>query len=391
MGALFYRIHSFTVYSDALAALTRGLPNPCLSRSVPCRHICIATSNVDTVCTCKDGWQLLDGSDCQKVDETPDKTPPQPKNCPGDSELRIGACDTTTNFAWDNDKSLYTSLLIDEPAARSMELPLGDTVISSTARDEAGNLGECVFTVTVTQLQCPPRPPTLTDYKHTPVICQGGDKKFNVSCLKADHMVSTAAMNTSEASFEVTCLDTGIWFPSTTSFICVPPLPPATVATTTTVATPAATAKKTTTTTTTTTVTVTTTTTTTTAATTPTTPVTHSTTTTVATPVATPGSTETEIKEATDDDEAGAVPGAIASDPRPSKQPQVGLTGGDQAAIAIVVLVVLAIILAVGVFYWRRSGTGTFAFPVFWKTTTDDQSTLETNEVEGSHSYSVFN
>ena len=30
-----------------------------------------------------------------------DKTPPQPKNCPGDSELRIGACDTTTNFVWD--------------------------------------------------------------------------------------------------------------------------------------------------------------------------------------------------------------------------------------------------------------------------------------------------
>ena len=47
--------------------------------------------------------------------------------------------------------TVYTSLLIDEPAARSMELPLGDTVISSTARDEAGNLGECVFTVTVTR------------------------------------------------------------------------------------------------------------------------------------------------------------------------------------------------------------------------------------------------
>jgi len=375
--ALFYKIHSFTVFSKTQELFISSLPDPCRARFAPCRHLCIPTSKTASKCLCHEGFQLSSGSETECSPVAPggaDTTPPEPLNCPDDITLRVGVCQASTVFKWDDivwqdDKTDASKLVKEEPATRSLMVSVGKTTITSIAKDEAGNVGECIFTVFVDQERCPSMPTITSEtLSMTPATCIDDEMMFNVSCVQTGYLITNGG-SAPMKQLTVKCQQPTKWVPSLTILSCLKPLPipvrpattsqktPATVPTTTTTSPP--------------------------------------TTTPTRTPATAHPTTKTRLPPTTKSTEPvppkTKAPEAVPkSKPKESPAVSPGLNSGDQIAIAVVCLVVIALLMFVGVVYYRRSAGSTFTFPIFWKQS-EDTSTLETNQVEGSHSYSVFN
>lgn len=224
--ALFYRIHSFAIYTESLKDHIKAIPNPCRIRPVPCHHICVSITQDATACVCNEGYRLKPGSETECMRLTTDQDlPPEPLNCPDDIETIVGPCADSTIFYWDRIEwyDAHTSsenLKIDGPAAEAKVMKLGETTITYTATDENGNVGECIFSFRLTQEKCPPIPsldPRI--FAMTGAVCDEYSKRINISCVDPTKQIRIAGRSAKQITIE--CQQPSQWVPATSALMCM--------------------------------------------------------------------------------------------------------------------------------------------------------------------------